>query len=305
MWVFDAHCDALTRGDSLFVYSEKRRGGHWDLPRFLEAGGRWQVLSIFTPPSLEGSDAFLFAIRILDRYEQWCERENHIQTVLRKSDLDVPEGTCGILLHLEGANPLKGDPTLLELFFRRGIRSLSFTWNNRNDFADGLGVADRSSGLTHKGKELLYLAESLGVAVDVSHLSEASFWSVLQESRKPVYASHSNVYQIFPHPRNLKEKQLEALAERGGVVCLNFVSEFCGPHGAYSWKEHLKKAIEICGASGVGLGSDFEGCELPVFPDVASFGDVYWMLSCEYEEPLLEGLFYMNLYRFFYQALPE
>lgn len=305
MWVFDAHCDALIKEECLFVFSERRKKGHWNLPDFLEAGGRWQVLSIFTPPHMEGSDAFLFAMKVLDRYEQWQEKEKRIRTVRVKSDLEVPEGTCGILLHLEGANPLNGDPALLELFFRRGIRSFSFTWNNRNAFADGLGVSDRPSGLTHKGKELLHLAESLGVAVDVSHLSEASFWSVLQESRKPVYASHANVYRVFPHPRNLKEKQLEALAERGGVVCLNFVSEFCGPFGAYSWKEHLKEAMEICGSSGVGLGSDFEGCDLPVFPDVSSFFDVYRMLSQEHSESILEGLFYMNLYRFFYQTLPE
>ncbi len=263
------------------------------------------MLSIFTPQNLTGSDAFLYATKVLHQFWKWKTEEERIMVVQRKSDLAVPEDKLGVILHLEGASPLCDEPELLEFFFRLGIRSLSFTHNTRTAFADGLAIAERPSGLTHKGKELLAYAEALGVAVDVSHLSEASFWSMIAECKKPIYASHSNIAGVYAHPRNLNEKQLEALAGVGGVVCLTFVSELTGHKGPESFLSHLKEAIEICGGSGVGLGSDFEGCDLPIFPDASSYPFLHALLAEVYPDSLLEGLFYANLYRFFQQILPD
>jgi len=131
--VFDAHNDSLTHRDDLDELVQRRSEGHWDLVRFAEGGGRWQIAAIFTPPKFVGIEALAYALHHLERAWEWAQRQrDKVRLILQRRDLN-DDGRIGILLSLEGASPLMGRVEFLRLFFRLGIRCLTLTWNHRNE----------------------------------------------------------------------------------------------------------------------------------------------------------------------------
>ncbi|MFN3420629.1 MAG: dipeptidase [Armatimonadota bacterium] len=301
--VFDAHNDSLTEREDLNALARRLNNGHWDLVRFAEGGGRWQIAAIFTPPKFSGVEALAHALHHLERALEWVEQNrDKVRLILHRSDLQ-DDGRIGILLSLEGASPLMGRIEFLRLFFRLGIRCLTLTWNHRNELADGVGVGEEAGGLTEAGKAVVAECERLGIAVDVSHLSERSFWSLMQVARKPVFASHSNFRAICDHPRNLTDEQAKAIAEKGGVVCLTFVPSFVGGD-LTKFLSHYEHGVKLIGARALGLGSDFDGCKDPVVPDASSFPQLVNALR-ERGVPAtdIRRLFHANLLRYFRSVL--
>lgn len=156
-------------------------------------------------------------------------------------------------LSLEGLEPLGEDPLLLSIFYQLGVRIASLTWNNRNAFAAGVMA---KGGLTSLGEEVLRRMEDLGMLLDLSHLNEEGFWEALEIYKGPALVSHSNAYTIYPHPRNLKDDQLRAVAKRGGVIGLNnYMSAEVSTLDTYM--EHLYYMVELLGEDHIGLGFDF------------------------------------------------
>ncbi len=303
--VFDAHNDSLTEREDLEALTSRLSDGHWDLVRFAEGGGRWQIAAIFTPPRFSGIEALAYALNHLERTLDWIERHrDKVRLILTKRDLK-DDGRIGILLSLEGASPLIGRVEFLRLFFRLGIRCLTLTWNHRNELADGVGVGDAAGGLTEAGKAVVAECEKLGIAVDVSHLSERSFWDLMKVATKPVFASHSNFRSLCDHPRNLTDEQAEAIADKGGVICLTFVPAFVGGDLAQLVRHYLH-GVEIVGEKSLGLGSDFDGCRNPVLPDASAFPQLAQSLrQAGVSLPALRSLFHANLLRYFRKILPE
>ena len=302
--VFDAHNDALTHRDDLDELVQRCSDGHWDLVRFAEGGGRWQIAAIFTPPKFVGVEALAYALHHLERAWEWAQRQrDKVRLILSRRDLN-DDGRIGILLSLEGASPLMGRVEFLRLFFRLGIRCLTLTWNHRNELADGVGVGEAAGGLTEAGKAIVAECERLGIAVDVSHLSERSFWDVMQVARKPVFASHSNFRALCDHPRNLTDEQAKAIAQQGGIICLTFVPTFVGS-GLSDWVRHYRHGVQLVGEKALGLGSDFDGCTNPVVPDAAGFPQLAMALSeAGFSRFALRQLFHGNLLRYFRRILP-
>lgn len=302
--VFDAHTDAFTKREDLSVLAQRLEDGHWDLVRFAQGGGRWQIAAIFTPPKFTGVEAFAYALHHLARILDWVEENrDKVRLILRRSDL-ADDGRIGILLSLEGASPLMGRVEFLRLFFRLGIRCLTLTWNHRNELADGVGVGEAAGGITEAGRAVVAECERLGVAIDVSHLSERSFWSLMPLVSKPVFASHSNFRAICDHPRNLTDEQAKAIAQRGGVICLTFVPSFVGGD-LTTLLRHYEHGVRLLGDEGLGLGSDFDGCTDPVVPDAAGFPQLAEALkNAGVDREALKRLFHENLLRYFQQTLP-
>ncbi|MCS7266226.1 MAG: dipeptidase [Armatimonadetes bacterium] len=302
--VFDAHNDSLTEREDLNVLTQRLSDGHWDLIRFAEGGGRWQIAAIFTPPKFSGIEAFAYALHHIERALEWVEQNrDKVRLILSKRDLQY-DGRIGILLSLEGASPLMGRVEVLRLFFRLGIRCLTLTWNHRNELADGVGVGEAAGGLTEAGKAVVAECEKLGIAVDVSHLSERSFWSLMQVARKPVFASHSNFRVVCDHPRNLTDEQAKAIAEKGGIVCLTFVPSFVGGD-LTKFLNHFEHGVKLVGAKSLGLGSDFDGCKDPVLPEASSFPQLAKAIGeIGVSVADIRLLFHSNLIRYFRQTLP-
>jgi membrane dipeptidase len=138
----------------------------------------------------------------------------------------VSQGKVAAFIGLEGGYPIQGDPARLELLFEVGVRYMTLTWNHSTSWADASGDEPQHGGLTATGRQVVREMNRLGMVVDVSHASDETFWDVLETTRAPIIASHSNARALCDHPRNLSDRMLRALAENDGVVGVSFVPGF-------------------------------------------------------------------------------
>ena len=149
--------------------------------------------------------------------------------------------------------------------YERGVRMVTLTWNYENSLAFPNSPEPEKHGLGLKdfGFEVIDRMNSLGMVVDVSHLSEGGFYDVAQCSRKPFVASHSCARALCDHSRNLTDRQLRTLGEKGGVCGVNFYSAFLSPESEFSRNEeilrHMEYIVNKAGIEAAALGSDFDG----------------------------------------------
>jgi membrane dipeptidase len=184
-------------------------------------------------------------------------------------------GAMAALPHIEGAEAIRPDLSNLEDYYARGLRSIGPLWSRPNAFGTGVplsfpGNPDQGDGLTDEGVELIRAADRMNILIDLSHLNEKGFWDVAKTSTKPLVATHSNVHELCPSPRNLTAKQLAAINESGGMVGLNFASGFLREDGKKTADtgldllvRHLNVLVDALGEGGVALGSDFDGAIIP------------------------------------------
>lgn len=264
--VFDAHCDTL-----LAVLAGKRRltersaQGQVDVPRLLEGGVTAQVFAVFVEPELRPR-ATVQALRAIDAFhEAAAESGGRLRLAACAADVEAAkaEGAVAGVLSLEGAEPLDGDLGVLRLFHRLGVRGVGLTWNHRNQAADGVAESRAGGGLTEFGAALVKEMSRLGMWVDVAHLSPRGVDDVLAVSEAPVIASHANAHALCPHPRNLTDAQLKAIATPGGVVGAVFYRGFIAEQAEEATldrlADHVDHMVSVMGIDHVGLGSDFDG----------------------------------------------
>jgi membrane dipeptidase len=173
-------------------------------------------------------------------------------------------GELGLMLSLEGADPLQNDLGLLRIFHQLGVRALGLVWSRRNYAGDGCSFKSvregRKGGLTAFGVDLVEKAELLGMLIDVSHINDEGFWDVMEVAQQPVIASHSNCRALAGSMRNLTDDQIEALAKKGGVIGMNaqsaFIRDGAGPIGVEQLADHVDHIVKIAGVDHVGVGLD-------------------------------------------------
>ncbi len=276
--IVDMHCDTLSvafrNKRSLAIESHE---GHADLPRLRKGGVGIQFFALFgVDPN--PSNALLFTLQLLDYFwEEYQENRKLIELILSRGDIDhcLATGKTGAFLTIEGGEALGGSIQVLRNLYRLGIRGLGLTWNYRNEIADGVGESQTGGGLTRFGTEVVKEMNRLGMVIDVSHISERGFWDVLELSNCPVIASHSNCRSVWDHPRNLSDEQIKAIAQKGGIIGLNFMPDFLGPQGAglNSLLKHIDHICNLVGDDYLGFGSDFDGIKasIPEVPDAAHY----------------------------------
>lgn len=205
---------------------------HSDLERWQIGGVDVQVLSIWCDGRKK--NPFLYANQQMDILDD-CVKNNQNKVALVKNSVELIEAVGGnklaTLFGIEGGHMIENDLSNIDHFFRRGARYITLTWNNSTSWASSAFDEEYSKNLKHKGLsdfgiEVIHRMNSLGMMVDVSHVGEQTFWDVIKNTKKPVIASHSCAYTLCPTQRNLKDDQLIAIAETGGVVQVNFYSEF-------------------------------------------------------------------------------
>lgn len=187
------------------------------------------------------------------------------------------DGAIAAVLHLEGAEAIGPDLDLLHHLHAAGLRSLGPVWSRPNVFGHGVpfnfpASPDTGDGLSEAGRALVRECDQLGILVDLSHLNEKGFWDVAATSQRPLVATHSAAHALTAATRNLTDKQLDAMAERGGLVGLNFGCAFVRADGVKNPDtapevliHHLDHLLSKLGESGVALGSDFDGTMIPNF----------------------------------------
>jgi membrane dipeptidase len=220
-------------------------------------------------------------------------------------------GRLAAVLAIEGGHAIENDLDVLREFHARGVRTMTLTWNNSNEWADGCGDEGRHGGLTARGREVVAAMEALGMVVDISHVAPGTFADVLAVARRPPIASHSCARALRDHQRNLTDDQLRALAAAGGVACVNFYPVFLVNAGDASLRDvldHVERFLAVAGEDHVGLGTDYDGIGITPtdLPDVASLPRVTTgLLERGHSERSIEKLLGANLLRVFEAVLPE
>ena len=179
------------------------------------------------------------------------------------------------VLHMEGVEALKRELDTLYVLYEAGLRSLGPVWSRSNSFGHGVPFNFPDSpnigrGLTKAGRDLIRLCNELGVMIDLSHMNEEGFREVVKLSRAPIVASHSGAHALCPSPRNLTNYQLDAIADSGGIVGVNFARAFLRADGLgdepTSMTEivrHVEYITDRIGVDHVAFGSDFDGTQVP------------------------------------------
>lgn len=271
--VFDAHCDTplrIMKGADICVRGES---GHLDFPRMREGGVDAQFFAIFVYPDIENPR--LAAERIIEKTRA-AVASCPDQAALARSASElgglVQEGRLSILLGLEGGHIIQGDLNALDRFYELGVRYMTLTWSNTNEFADSSDGPRRWGGLNPLGVQVVREMNRLGMIVDVSHVSDETFEDVMKTTSKPVIASHSSCRALQDLPRNMSDEMLRAVARNGGVVCVNFYPLFLGGKAPQKGErpgsvplsrllDHIEHAVRVAGVDHVGLGSDFDGID--------------------------------------------
>ncbi|MEZ4335350.1 MAG: dipeptidase [Sandaracinaceae bacterium] len=233
----DTHVDTTQRMlDGSHDLVERWDVGHLDLPRMREGGLTGAFFSIWVDPRrYEGDAAWARAQALIGAVEGLAERHPDQAVLCRTAD-DVrraaAEGKAALLMGIEGGHAL-GAPADDEVLFERlreaharGVRYMTVTWSNDNRFAHSSSGRAPAQGLTDLGRRLIREMNALGMIVDVSHVSDRTFWDVVDVAERPLLASHSSCRALADHPRNMTDEMIRAVAERGGAVCINYYTEF-------------------------------------------------------------------------------
>ena len=218
---------------------------HSDLNRMFAGGVDAQMFSIFCDG--EQKDPYNYANREIDSVYEWARRNPaRMMMVYNPADLQtaIKQKKLAALIGMEGGHMIENDLTKLDALYKRGVRYMTITWNNSTDWATSAAYETaqapsksppkgetsedsvRKMGLNEFGKQVIKRMNELGMMIDVSHLGEQSFWDITKITTKPIIASHSCVWNLCPHRRNLKDEQIKAIAKTGGVVFLNFYAGF-------------------------------------------------------------------------------
>ncbi|WP_313515385.1 dipeptidase [Sphingobacterium sp.] len=233
--VVDGHNDVIVESILPGKDIGKRiKTGHTDLPRLKEGGVDVQVFAVWSDDKKWKKNAYKHANDQIDALEKLIAN-NPDKIELAKTSTDIErinkEGKIVALIGIEGGNMIEERLDYLEALYDRGARYLTLTWNYNLPWVTAAAMEvktkdKKGKGLTEHGKEIIRKMNDLGMMVDLSHAGEQTFYDVLSITSKPVLVSHSNAAALTPHYRNLKDAQLEALKKNGGVVGVNFYSEF-------------------------------------------------------------------------------
>ncbi len=243
--VWDTHADTLGRMLAEGVdIGTRLDSGHIDLVRMKEGGLDVQVFAVWVEPDYWPDKAKDRAVKMIDLLHatvaKYPDRIGFAATINDVQRL-VSENKVAALLGIEGGHAIEDDIGALEMFYKKGVRYMTLTWWYNTNWADGSGDEPKWNGLNDLGRKVVKEMNRLGMVVDVSHVSEETFWDVLEIVTKPVIASHSNTHALNAHHRNLTDKQLKALAKNGGVIGINFVAGFLDQEFSLAYKKMKQK----------------------------------------------------------------
>ena len=316
--VIDTHDDTTQRLlDPAFDLGQRHTDGSIDIPRMREGGLDAIFFSIWIPGTTTGQAAVDEALRQIEAVKrQVSARPQDLELVTTADGIRraVATGRIAVLLGVEGGHMINNDLANLRRLHELGVRYMTLTHSVNVDWADSSTDAPKNAGLSDFGRDVVREMNRLGMMVDVSHVSDATFDDVLAVSTAPVIASHSSARGIARVPRNMNDRMIQALAAKDGVMHVNFhmtflsqayatatnadnkrisnaidaqATELCGTNEAclimkgselarervaagrlprVEWTaivDHIVHAAKLGGAAHVGLGSDFDGADMP------------------------------------------
>jgi len=314
--VVDTHDDTTQRlVDEKFDLGHRDARGHIDIPRMKEGGMGAIFFSIWMPSSITGPGAVKRALDQIDAVREQVRRHPDdlvLATTAEEVRRAYAQHKIAALMGMEGGHMIDNDLGLLRMYAALGVRYLTLTHGGNTEWADSSTDKPAHNGLTDFGKDVVRELNRLGVLVDISHVSDKTFYDALEVSKAPMIASHSSCRALCDAPRNMTDDMIKALAAKGGVIQINYhmgflsqeyrnaasdpefvkqlnaeVQKRCGASQACQIREgeqvarelveqgkaprvdwtkivdHIDHAVKLAGADHVGLGSDFDGANMP------------------------------------------
>ena len=316
--VVDTHDDTTQRLlDSSFDLAARHTDGSIDIPRMREGGLGAIFFSIWIPSKITGPQAVQKALGQIDAVRETVRR--HPKDLVLATTADEirkahAQNKIAALIGVEGGHMINSDLNVLRKFASLGVRYMTLTHSGNDEWADSSTDKPAHNGLTDFGKDVVREMNRLGVMVDISHVSDKTFYDAIEVSKAPLLASHSSCRTICDAPRNMADQMMKDLAAKGGVVQINYhvgflsqefrdaekadskindaisaeVTKRCGAENEGCMLiegdkitrefvtqgklprvdftkiiEHIDHAVKLVGADHVGLGSDFDGANMP------------------------------------------
>lgn len=321
MKIIDMHCDTISE------IRERRQNGepqqlaanslHVDIQKMKKAGYMLQNFAMYIDLKKD-LDPFEYVNSLIDIFYEEMERNKNDIRVIKTYKEIMENERCqkmSALLTIEEGGCCKGKIENLEKLYELGARMMTLTWNYPNELAnpnllqnetdaDGFPLFDGTKELTEAGFAFVERMEELGMMIDVSHLSDAGFWQVADCTKKPFAASHSNARALCGHARNLTDDMIKTIAERGGVIGLNYYGCFLNKKNdststAARIAEHARHIMNAGGIECIGLGSDFDGIDGSL--ELADCAHLYKLFdalhAAGFSQDAVEKIAYRNVLR--------
>jgi membrane dipeptidase len=233
--LIDTHNDVPSRTVEGFDIGSRTGSGHTDIARLKEGGVGAQFFAVYVAASyVTGNRSANRTLQMIDtvRHDMVDRYPNDFMLAVSARDIEEAHrrGKIAALMGIEGGHAIEDNIRLLRDYYDLGIRYMTLTHSNTNNWADSSGdVSDPNikhhNGLTEFGKDIIREMNRLGMMVDISHVADKTFWDALEVSKAPIFASHSSSRALTRHARNMTDEMIVALGKKGGVVQVNF---YCG-----------------------------------------------------------------------------
>ncbi len=266
--VVDGHADIFSKciEDGLDYLADAARF-QASIANLNRGGVRVQCASVYVPKRFSGDEATHYALRIVGVGHRVARLTsgatslvNSRRSLDRVCNSDTP--SMGFVFSMEGASPLAGDASRLDVFARLGVRILGLTHNHDNECGDGC-FSKEPKGLTEVGRDIARAAEARGILLDAAHLNARSFDHVMGLRTRPVVYSHGGSRALVDSPRNLTDAQARAVAQSGGVLGVDFFPGHIARDGKAGTlsdvADHVEHWVALVGADFVGFGGDMDG----------------------------------------------
>jgi len=304
MYSIDLHCDTASR---LLYENFKLNESECkvDIKKLKKANAKAQVFAHFIELNIVDNPYTEFKKMYSNFMKELEENKNDIELVTNLLELEEVnnKGKIGAFLSIEEGEVLEGKIERVKEIYDMGIRFITLTWNFKNSIGyPNAGFKYKDYGLTEKGKEIVEEMERVGIIPDCSHLSDGGFYDLVDICKKPFIATHSNARAITDHSRNLTDEMIVKLANKGGVMGLNFCAPFLGNEkvpSINSMISHVKHIKNVGGIDVLALGTDFDGIGNEV--EVENIGEIGKLRDALLKEGFtnseIDKIFYGNIKR--------
>lgn len=232
MFILDSHCDTPTKILRLRDMTLDNEYAHVDFPKLKRGGVDGAFFALYIPAKYDSdySAAYVYAHRLLETVNDTVKQNSHLASVttnVAQAYENQSKNKFSVFLGLENGSPIGESFDNLHAFYRSGVRYVTLCHSGNNQICDSCATAVKTwGGLSPFGKELVAEMNRIGMLIDVSHVSDDTFYDVVRLSTKPIVATHSCCRALASHPRNMADDMIRALARNGGVIQINFYPVF-------------------------------------------------------------------------------